>query len=293
MQALPWEWGIKEAPAREWSEGKGALISVAMFLGGIAGGTYLISLYFNNIWGMLIGWVFAMGMGLFDMAHLKKPTRFWRIAFKANSSWISRGFIFVILFIGAAGLQLLFHLVTGNAANAPAAAEIFFRVVAGILGFCVAIYSGFVVGFVGGIKFWNSAIMPVLVVIGGLAGGAAVLLATVSFTSAASFSTIQSLAQFFLALYAIALLILLWVATYSSQEAKDSALLLLKGSMAALFWVLIIVIGIIVPLVLEFIAGVDSSALLVVSAVLVLAGNLAMRYGIIKAGRYSPLINGE
>ena len=38
MHARPWEWGVKEAPAREWSEGKGALIAVAMFLGGIAGG---------------------------------------------------------------------------------------------------------------------------------------------------------------------------------------------------------------------------------------------------------------
>ena len=72
-------------------------------------------------------------MGLFDMAHLKKPMRFWRIAFRANSSWISRGFIFVILFIGAAGLQLLIHLITGTAASAPGAAEVFFRVVAGIL----------------------------------------------------------------------------------------------------------------------------------------------------------------
>ena len=39
MQARPWEFGVKESPAREWSEGMGALIAVAMFLGGIAGGT--------------------------------------------------------------------------------------------------------------------------------------------------------------------------------------------------------------------------------------------------------------
>jgi formate-dependent nitrite reductase membrane component NrfD len=290
MHARPWEWGVKEAPAREWSEGKGALISVAMFLGGIAGGTYLISLYFDNIWGMLIGWVFAAGMGLFDMAHLKKPMRFWRIAFRVNSSWISRGFVFVILFLGAAGIQLLIHLITGNAANAPGAAEVFFRVVAGILGFGVAVYSGFVLGYVNGIKFWNSAILPVLVLAGGLAAGSAILLASDAVTSATTFSTVQTTARFILVFYAIALFIYLWVCTYNSPEARDSALLLLKGNMAGLFWILIVLIGIVVPLVLEFVAGADSSALLIVSAVMVLLGNLVLRYSLIKAGRYSPLL---
>jgi formate-dependent nitrite reductase membrane component NrfD len=293
MEAVPWGFGIQETPAREWSEGKGALISVAMFLGGIAGGTYLVSLYFNDIWGMLVGWIFALAMGLVDAAHLKKPMRVWRIAVKANSSWISRGFIFVILFIGAAGLGLLLHLVTGNAAGAPGAAEMFFRVVAGILGFCVAIYSGFVVGFVGGIKFWNSAILPVLVVLGGLAGGSAVLMAIMSFTSASSFDVIQNLARLLLAAYIIALFIHLWICTYSSKEAKDSALLMIKGSMAGLFWTLIVIIGVIVPLVIDYIAGADSSALLAVSAALVLVGNLVMRYSIIKAGLYAPLISGN
>jgi formate-dependent nitrite reductase membrane component NrfD len=293
MQALPWDWGVKESPAREWSEGTGSLISVAMFFGGIAGGTYLISLYFNNICGMFIGWLFAMGMGLIDMAHLKKPMRFWRIAFRLNSSWISRGFVFVILFIGAAGLQLLIHLVSGAAGSAPGAAEIFFRVVAGILGFGVAVYSGFVVGYVNGIKFWNSAILPVLVVVGGLAGGAAILMAIAASTSVAAFDTIQSFAQLILVFYIVALFIHLWVSTYSSPEAKDSAMMLLKGDMAGLFWILIILVGFIVPLVLEFVAGAGSSALLIVSAVLVLLGNLVMRYSIIKAGRYAPLISGS
>jgi formate-dependent nitrite reductase membrane component NrfD len=290
MHSRPWEWGVKEAPAREWSEGKGALISVAMFLGGIAGGTYLISLYFDNIWGMLAGWILAAAMGLMDMAHLKKPLRFWRIVLRANSSWISRGFVFVILFLGAAGLQLIIHLVTGAAVNEPAAAEVFFRIVGGILAFGVAVYSGFVVGFVNGIKFWNSALVPVLVVVGGLAGGSAVLLAIVSSTSALDFSTVQVFTSFILVFYALALFIYLWVSTYNSTEAKDSALLLLKGNMAGLFWLVIVLIGIVVPLVLTFVANENSSVLLIVSAVLVLAGNMVMRYSIIKAGRYVPLL---
>ncbi len=290
MQSRPWEFGVKESPAREWSEGLGAFIAVAMFCGGIAGGLYLASLFFNDIWGMFIAWIFALGMGLFDIVHLSKPMRVWRIAFRAGSSWISRGFIFVILFIGAAGIQLLIHLLTGAAFNEPTAAEVFFRVVAGVLAFGVAVYSGFVVGFVNGIKFWNSALIPVLVVVGGLAGGSAILLATGSFTSAGNFATLQSFARFTLIFYAASIFIHLWVSTYSSPVAKDSARLLLNGSMAGLFWIVIVLIGIVAPLVLEFVGGIDSSVLLSISAAMVLVGNLTLRYAILKAGRYTPLV---
>jgi formate-dependent nitrite reductase membrane component NrfD len=292
MQARGWEFGVKATPAREWSEGMGALIAVAMFLGGVAGGLYLASLYFDNIWGMFIAWILAMGMGLFDMAHLSKPMRAWRIAFRAGSSWISRGFIFVLLFIGAAGIQLLIHLITNVSGADPTGAEVFFRVVAAILAFGVAVYSGFVVGFVNGIKFWNSALMPVLVVVGGLAGGSAILLAIAANSTGVDFSTIQMLARFMLVFYAAGIFIHLWVSTYSSPVAKESARLLLKGNMAGLFWLVIILIGIVVPLVLEFTMGDASKVGLIVSAVLVLIGNLTFRYAILKAGRYNPLITG-
>ena len=128
MQTRPWEFGVKETPAREWSEGMGSLIAVAMFFGGIAGGLYLASLYFNNIWGMFIAWIFAMGMGLFDMAHLSKPARVWRIAFRA-------GFF---LDIPRLHLRDSFHRRSRNPvayppsyrcrAAEPTAAEVFFRV---------------------------------------------------------------------------------------------------------------------------------------------------------------------
>lgn len=288
MQVRPWEFGVKESAAREWSEGMGSLIAVAMFLGGIAGGLYLASLYFNNIWGMFIAWIFAMGMGLFDFAHLSKPMRVWRIAFRAGSSWISRGFIFVILFIGAAGLQLLIHVLTNAGASSPSGLEMFFRVVAGILAFGVAVYSGFVIGFVNGIKFWNSAIMPLLVVLGGLAGGMAILLPIVSIMQAAP-DTYLTFARLALIAYAASIFIHLWVSTYNGPAARDSALLLLKGSMSGLFWILIILIGIVIPLILEFTVG-NNTIMLSVSAALVLIGNLTLRYSIIRAGRYNTLV---
>lgn len=287
MQIQPWEYGMKATPAREWSEGMGSLIAVAMFLGGIAGGLYLVSLFFDNLWGMFIAWIFALGMGVFDMAHLSKPMRVWRIAAKANSSWISRGFIFVLLFIGAAGLQLLISWLTDETTGA----EVFFRVVSGILAFGVAVYSGFVVGYVSGIKFWNSALMPVLVVFGGLAGGTITLLVVAAFSSSGVFGDLQVLSRLTLVVYILSIFIFLWISAYSGPVAKESAKQLVGGNLAGLFWIVIILIGILLPFVLSFLVNSDSQFLAIVSAVSALLGYLGLRFAILKAGKYSPLVN--
>ncbi len=292
MSVRPYDFMVKETPARDWSEGMGALIGVAMFLGGVAGGLYLTSLYFNNVWGMLVAWVFAGGMGLFDMAHLSKPMRFLRIAARPGSSWISRGFIFVILFIGAAGIQLLINLLTGNP-DPISGGEMFFRVVAGILGFGVAIYSGFVIGVVNGIKFWNSGIMPLIYVLAGLAGGATIMLAIGAFAPGslqASLSTVQTFARVALIAYAVVIALHLWISAYGSPTAQHSATELLKGSLAGIFWVIVVLVGIVVPLIFTFVGGEDSTVLFILGSIMVLIGSLALRYSILRAGRYTPLL---
>ena len=63
---------------------------------------------------------------------------------KPNSSWISRGFILIWLFLGAAMIQMaITYWAPGNVW------EIVFKVIAGVMAFGVAIYSGFALGFVG------------------------------------------------------------------------------------------------------------------------------------------------
>ena len=106
MQIKPWDFMVKYTPQREWIEGHGIMVAFAMFFGGISGGLYLSSLYFHSLLGMFIAWLLAMAAGVTDMAHLSKPMRFWRMMSKPGSSWISRGFILIWLFLGAAMIQL-------------------------------------------------------------------------------------------------------------------------------------------------------------------------------------------
>ena len=285
MAVQPWDFMTKDTPSRDWSEGMGALIGIAFFCGGVAGGLYLLSLYFNNVWGMFIGWVFALGMGLADMAHLGNKAIVWRIAFRPGSSWISRGFLLVILFIGSAGIQMaLTHWAPGTVP------ETMFKVIAGITALGVAAYSGFVVSYVSCIKFWHSAVMPVLFIIAGLAGGSALLAVINSITGSIPFNTLKTVYIAALLAYIVIIAMHLWVSTYNSATAHNSVKTIVRGSLAGIFWPVIVLAGIIVPLVLIAIAKADSSVLLSVSAAGVLAGNLALRYVILKAGMYPSLL---
>ena len=291
IQSKPWEFMVKYTPQRDWIEGHGIMVAFALFFGGIAGGLYLASLYFDSTIGMFVAWLAAMATGLTDMAHLSKPKRFWRMLLRVKSSWITRGFLFITLFIGAAGIQLALRQFTDLTAL-----ETVFKVIAGIMAFGVAVYSGFVVGFVGAIKLWNSAIVPILFVVAGVCGGLGILLLASQGQSVAQITNIARVSFFVLAGYAVFTAIYLWGSSYANTNALDSVKRILTGEVSMVFWMLVVVIGIIVPLGLiapfAFSSTVSSVAY-IVAGVCIIIGGIALRYTILKAGVYSPLVPSE
>jgi formate-dependent nitrite reductase membrane component NrfD len=280
---------VKYTPQREWIEGHGIMVAFAMFFGGISGGLYLSSLYFHSLLGMFIAWLLAMAAGVTDMAHLSKPMRFWRMISKPGSSWISRGFILIWLFLGAAMIQLaISQWAPGNAW------ETVFKVMAGILAFGVAIYSGFVVGFVGAIKIWNSGLVPILYVISGLTAGMAVdILVSLNATN------LVTIADYLLAglvVYAIFVAVYFWVATYESATARDSAVRVLRGPIAPVFWLGVVLLGVVIPIAMVAPFSLSqqvSSAGFAVAGACTIIGGVALRYVILKAGMYTPLLPDE
>jgi formate-dependent nitrite reductase membrane component NrfD len=210
---------------------------------------------------------------------------------KPRTSWISRGFIFVWLFLGCAAIQIaLTYWLPGTAL------ETIFKVLAGIMAFGVAVYSGFVVGYVGGIKIWNSAIVPILFVIAGLTGGLAVLLLTSLGENASRLIATANVMLVMLVIYAVFMAIYLWATTYDSVAARDSVMRVLKGNIAPVFWIGVVIIGIIIPIAVTApfaLAQQASAAGFVIAAICAILGGVALRYTILKAGVYSPLLPAE
>ncbi|OGO18587.1 MAG: hypothetical protein A2Z15_05215 [Chloroflexi bacterium RBG_16_50_11] len=288
----PFDFMVKYQQQKDWIDGRGNFIAFAFFLGGISGGLYLAAAYFDNLLGMFIAWLLSLSMGVSYMIHLSHPVRFWRMFMKPKTSWIARGFIFIMLFIGFTTIQLILSQWVPQATGAITA----LKVVAGIFAFAQSIYTGFAVSYVSAIKVWNSAIVPILFVTSGITGGLAILLGIMIGQDSAQIVALENIIRVVLIAFAIIVGVYLWNATYSSTAAKDAVLRLIGGSLAPLFWIGVFLFGIVVPVVISvttYFTGEVASGLLITAVVSEIIGGLTLRFAVLKAGVYTPLLPAE
>ena len=283
------EWMINYTRQTEWIDRRGIFLWIAFYAGGLGGGLYLVSLYFNSLWGMFISWlIIAVVKGGTHLIYLGKPMRFWRIITRPNSSWLARGFIFVMLFILFAALQLVFSYWLPGSAT-----EIVFKVLAAISALIVTVYTGFVLKTVKAVPFWDSALLPVLFVLCGVLGGFGLSVVIALSGGNVDIAAAETGSRWLLIINALLIVIYLWSAANREATGKQSVMEQIKGSNAPVFWVGIVVLGIIIPVVIAFssyfITNV-SSALLIFGVACELAGGLALRYCVLKAGAYKPLV---
>jgi formate-dependent nitrite reductase membrane component NrfD len=289
-QRQPFEYMTTYTQQKNWIDGRGNFIAFAFFLGGISGGLFLASAYFDSLLGMFISWILALCMGVSYMIHLGQPLQSWRMFMKPRTSWISRGFIFIMLFIGLTLITIILRKWAPDANGAITT----FKVLAGIFAFAQSIYTGFAVSYVSAIKIWNSAILPILFVVCGFSGGIAILLGIS--LNGDQVTVIENVARITLIAFGVILLVYLWNATYSSAEAKDAVARMVKGNIAVIFWIGVVLLGVIIPITISvstYFAGEASSALLLTAVVTEVLGGLSLRYVILKSGTYIPLTSGE
>ena len=285
----PYEWMVKYTAQSEWIERRGILMWLAEVASGIGAGLYLVSLFFNNLVGMLLGWLIVIILkGGFHLAYLGKPLRFWRIVFKPGTSWMSRGFIFMVLFIGFGAIQMALSYwmpATGL--------EVAFKVLGGITAFLLAVYTGFVMNYVNGIPFWNSALLPLLFILSGILDGSGLTIALGLFGGDVDIMVAEAISRVLLISTALVIGIYLWSATYMGATAKQSVVKLVRGHIAPILWVGVVFFGIIVPMVISvssYFTGEASAGLLLVGIACETIGAFSLKYCILKAGIYSPLI---
>jgi formate-dependent nitrite reductase membrane component NrfD len=238
---------------------------------------------------MFVAWLLSLAMGLSYMMHLSHPMRFWRMFMKPKTSWIARGFIFIWLFIGFTTIQLILSQWASDATGAITA----FKVLAGIFAFAQSIYTGFAVSYVSAIKVWNSAIVPILFVTCGITGGLAILLAIMMAQDSAQILMLENVIRVVLIALAVIIGVYLWNTTYSSVAARDAVKRLIGGALAPLFWVGVFLFGIAIPVIISVATiGVDepASGLLITAVISEIIGGLALRFAILKAGVYQPLL---
>jgi len=282
------EWMVGYTRQTEWIDRRGIFLWIAFYAGGLGGGLYLVSLYFNSLWGLFISWlIITVIKGGTHLIFLGKPLRFWRIITRPHASWLARGFVFVMLFIGFGAIQLILsYWLPGTAA------ETAFKVLAGIMAFGITLYTGIILMNVKGVPFWNSALLPILFIACGILGGFGLAVVIALNGGDVDLHTAETGSRWLLVINALLIIIYLWRASLREAVGKQSVLEQIHGHSAPIFWIGIVLLGIVIPLVIA-IAGIIMdvpSALLVSGVACEIIGGLALRYCVLKAGAYKPLV---
>jgi formate-dependent nitrite reductase membrane component NrfD len=283
------EWMVKYTRQTEWIDRRGIFLWIAFYAGGLGGGLYLVSLYFNSLWGMFISWlIIAVIKGGTHLTYLGKPLRFWRIISHPQTSWLARGFIFVISFVGFGAIQLLLSWQMPGST-----AEIVFKALAGIMAFGITMYTGFVLKNAKGVPFWNSALLPLLFVLCGILGGFGMAVAIALNGGGIHLAAAEEGSRWLLAANILLIIIYLWQASKREAVGKQSVLEQIHGSNSPVFWGGVVLMGIIIPVAItiaSFTTNHLPSGWLITGVVCEVIGGLALRYVVLKAGAYNPLV---
>ena len=272
------------------------MVFIAETFTSLGSGLFLVSLIMNNWWGMVVGWLIIMFLKLpVHLAYFGKPLRFYRtlppFSNAWKTSWFARGILFTIFFSGFAFVQLVVGQPNIAELIGPAATPIYyvFGVLAGIFALMTGIYGGFIMNYCKSVPFWNTWILPVVFLLAGIADGLALIMGISLAGGGSDIATAEFWGRIILIVNALLIAAYLVRANYSSYIAKLSAKQLIVGHVAVVFWLGLVVLGILLPLVISIssiYAGEASTTLLITAIVCHTMGAFALKILFIKS-RYT------
>ena len=283
-----WEWMVRNTPQTEWIEGKGLFLWLAFFAMEIGAGIYFVSLLINFPKGQLIGWLFALILGgSFHMGFLGKKYRGWRILFRPQSSELSRGMWIILSFSLLGFFQLLPAVFSGISWSGESTAA---RVVMGVICVLMMTHGFATMGVVKALPIWNSSIMIPLSLASAIWVGSQVVV-VMSIALGGNIISAQLWAQWSIFGFTGVLAIFLWGALHSAETSNASIKMMLVGNLSGQFYVGVVIIGILVPVIITIATwGSSGGWVLFLRLACVFFGDLTMRYCLMKSALYRQLI---
>jgi sulfite dehydrogenase (quinone) subunit SoeC len=271
-------------PQREWGEGRGIFLVIGHFVVGVGAGTWLFGLVFGLREALALALALAAAGGAFHLAFLGRPARFLNMVRRVKSSWISRGFVGLSLFLVGAPLYLLFENFIGQAGFLAAGAGMVI-----LMG-----YMGFVYTASKGIPFWSTPLHPVLYIAYALRGGIAGVLLALAMTGKLPEDARLLLGLWILLTAAVAVLFVIELhgaLTGGNAAARSSVHALLAGRLALYFYGGTLAIGLAVPALFVWAGYADRLSLGAMAAIGVASalGDFFMKYSTIRAGVHLPV----
>lgn len=158
-----------------------------------------------------------------------------------------------------------------------------------ILGMMLGAYTGVLLSTLGSRPLWNTSLLWVLFLVSGLSAAAAFvhLFAKNKYES----ELLAKADNGFLVIELFVFVMIFLGLLSSARPHIEAAHLLLSGAYAPVFWVFVIGIGIIVPLIIQLLAVNHKVSHTAIAPILVIVGGLILRFVIVSAGQYSHWFN--
>lgn len=237
----------------------GPIIAWYLFLAGLGAGAFITSAFLGwrhpdatsmQKMGRIIAPV-AVAVGLVLLmvdaeAGLHNPLRFFYLLMNPGSVMMW-GVVFLGLFMVVAIAAFVLDRLKRAIPN-------WLEIIGVVLALCVAIYTGCLLGVCQTYPLWNNALLPILFVVSALSSGAASVLMVAVVRHADEFIRVGVLKKFHFCLPIIEIVLvasLCFITSYNSPAGFDSVMSMVAGTWAPLFWIGLVLIGLVVPTGLE------------------------------------------
>ncbi|PHR71905.1 MAG: 4Fe-4S ferredoxin [Lutibacter sp.] len=234
-----------------------------------------------KLWSASLSLGFLALTGLFLVMDLDRPDRFLNVLLRPQwKSWLVKGGYIITIFGLLASVWLamtFFEIKVG---------ETILLWITAFFGVMLAIYTAFLFAQAKGRDFWQSPSLALHMLVHSVMAGAAIFALVTLFTDISWTGLIKTTLIVALIVNLFTLITELTM-THPSTAAHAVVVMITKGRYKNLFWMVVVLIGNVLPLIILLVA--PSAIMLVVTAVLVLIGIYATEKIWIEAPQRIPL----
>ena len=274
-------------------------VIVYLFLAGIGGGAAAVGATFYLIHpeaetvtraSVILGPPLVLIGCLLLFTDLGRPGAVFRALSRPHHAWISRGSIILTVFILLGAIYFGSWIWPSQGLKGSSAFHSVLNVLYGIFGALTVIYTGFLFDTTRSIPFWSTPILPLLFLVSGVSAGVFALILSLLISGGSGDPWISRLSQFdaFVLVFEALILFFYLHGMHEVTAARASVRRVVRGDLSLPFWVGIVLIGLVIPFLLEVIWGGEPFPM-VLASLCGLAGGLYVRYVVVSGAVKAPL----
>ncbi len=288
----------------------GAPVGIDLFLGGLVAGILILTGLYYLIRGIgretpgfirnsMLAAPVLLSVGVFllfvDLDYKWHVFRFYTtFQFTSPMSWGS--WIILLVYPASAAMIVLAHRDRWWVRWYPPAvriAETWWQAIAVaciVLGSMLGLYTGVLLSASTGRPLWNHGMMAPLFLISGVATGAAWMWLFHRKSGSEAEQDLGLILAGMVASEILALMLLITTLFTAADSQRESVMLILGGPYTAVFWVFVVAIGIVIPLILQSLQVLGRLESRFVMPAMVLVGGASLRLIMVYAGQISEVL---